>query len=366
MAIYDTPRGVGGKIDTRTGTILSGSLAGTQAKGSPTISSTTLTPQRAITVPKTPMPTEGVGLNATIDANAKANADSFKTDLQQQYELQKASLDTSRSQITKRLGENEGQTTLQDKQYRTEVDPALKELNDINQQILADRESERTQIQELKKNAEGFWGTGLQDKIGEIQDKGIQRRAALAVTQLAAQGKYEIAKSIADRAVTAALERQKIKNDQLKFVYEENKDLFTKAEQRLFEANQDERDRKLDMEEFKMKADYEELLYSRRPKTGGGGTLEERQAGAAATLNSFLSSGQPLKNGNTPIDGNGYITPEAWNLLISQAPSEGLSRKTFIEQFGHYVFNDTSKKGTGISPAYKLTPAEQKLIKGEL
>lgn len=93
------------------------------------------------------------------------------------------------------------------------------------------------------------------------------------------------------------------------------------------------------------------------------GTAAERAAGAISTLQSYLSSGQPLKNGNIPVDANGYLTPEAWNMLINVAPTEGLDRKKFIEEFGYRVYQDPDD---GISPSYRLTPAEQKLIKGEL
>lgn len=95
----------------------------------------------------------------------------------------------------------------------------------------------------------------------------------------------------------------------------------------------------------------------------GSGTVEERKAGAISTLQGYLQSGQPLKNGNIPVDKNGFITPEAWNLLIDKAPSEGIDRKSFIQEFGYRVYMDPK---TGVAPAYRLTPAEQKLIKGEL
>lgn len=103
------------------------------------------------------------------------------------------------------------------------------------------------------------------------------------------------------------------------------------------------------------------IQVAQKGSGGGGGTLEERTASAVSTLQSYLSSGQPLKNGNTPVDSNGYITPEAWNMLIKEAPSEGLNRSEFIKQFGYLVYRDTKN---GIPSSYKITPAEEKLITG--
>lgn len=101
------------------------------------------------------------------------------------------------------------------------------------------------------------------------------------------------------------------------------------------------------------------------PKSSGtgGGTVEERKTNAISQLQSALTSGQPLKNGNIPIDQNGFVTPEAWNLFINAAPSEGLNRKDFITNFGYLVYKDPEN---GVPSSYKLTPAEQKLISGEL
>lgn len=97
--------------------------------------------------------------------------------------------------------------------------------------------------------------------------------------------------------------------------------------------------------------------------SGGGGTVEERQAGAVSKLQSYLSSGQPLKDGTPAVDSNGFITPVAWNALINAAPSEGLTREKFIQSFGYLVFRDPKK---GIPSSYQITPVEKKLITGEL
>lgn len=94
----------------------------------------------------------------------------------------------------------------------------------------------------------------------------------------------------------------------------------------------------------------------------GGSTLEERQAASVSELQDLIDSGRPLIDGTPVTDPNGFVTPAAWKRLIAQAPSEGLSRASFITQFGHLLFSTKGK----IDPQYGLTPAEQKLLTGAL
>ena len=94
------------------------------------------------------------------------------------------------------------------------------------------------------------------------------------------------------------------------------------------------------------------------PKTEG-----ERAAVAVGTLNTYIESGKPLTDGTPVKDENGFVTPVAWKKLIAEAPSEGLTRKQFIEQFGHLLFKDKDGKP---DPSYGLTAQEIKLITGTL
>lgn len=246
---------------------LASELAGEKATVSGAIPVSTLTTPKPtpMVVPTPTAPTVGAGLSANIATQAQQGVDAFTQEQAIATKAAESGYTNSLDAMLATLTSNEGQTGLTDRAYRDTVDPAKAALNKINQQILADQESERQQIMALKENARGLESAGLADKIGELQDKGIQRRAALAITQLAAQGEYQGAKEIADRAVSAALERQTIKNDTLKFIFEQNKERFTKAEQRQFETAQADRDRKLNMEEYKLKATFAQQLEESSP-----------------------------------------------------------------------------------------------------
>lgn len=90
-------------------------------------------------------------------------------------------------------------------------------------------------------------------------------------------------------------------------------------------------------------------------------TLSERHASTVANISQIFSPGAVIPNsGGTPfIDENGYATPEGFRTAMSAAAADGLSRTEFVKQFGYTI-------PTGLERNYGLTPAEIKLIIGEL
>lgn len=90
-------------------------------------------------------------------------------------------------------------------------------------------------------------------------------------------------------------------------------------------------------------------------KTGPVGTAAERTQKALDQFGNAFVPGAKLPNGTPVVDKNGFITPDAWKLAIADAPHEGISRSSFIKQFGNMIFSDNAK-------AYGLTPVEVKLV----
>lgn len=281
--MYDTPIGVGGKINTNTGQVLTGSLAGQQAVDTsattpqpispipnpvtsqaspiPVSSLTTPSPTPATVTPPTPS-TATAGLQGAINASQ----DQFTQSLTDQANQAKQGFQSAQDAFTKALLGQTTQGEATNQAYAQTVDPAEKALKEINQQILADQVATRHQIEDLQKNnPEGFFGTGLQQTIQKIQDEGTRRQADLAVVQLAKQGQYDSAKAIADRAVNALIEKQKNQLQALEFNYQANKDLFTKAEQRQFETAQADRNRQLDFQQYKEKSRFDQIIKQNDP-----------------------------------------------------------------------------------------------------
>lgn len=142
----------------------------------------------------------------------------------------------------------QGETRLTAQEYAGTVDPAKQELNAINAQVNDEALAGRRRIEAVM-TIPGITKEQAQDKINEISRVNTSKLADLSVVQMAKQGQYDSAKEIADRAVQAKVEDQKNKLQALMFTYTENKELFTKAEQRAFETAQADRERKLNAEE---------------------------------------------------------------------------------------------------------------------
>lgn len=141
-----------------------------------------------------------------------------------------------------------GETRLTQQEYAGTVDPAKAELDEANRQVNEEALAGRRRIEAVLQ-IPGITKEQAQDKINEISRVNASKLADLSIVQMGKQGKYDSAKEIADRAVQAKVEDQKNKLDALMFTYTENKELFTKAEQRAFEVAQADRERKLNAEE---------------------------------------------------------------------------------------------------------------------
>lgn len=155
---------------------------------------------------------------------------------------------SQRQGIQDTLSNIQGETRLTADQYAGTVDPAKAELNTINAMMNDEALAGRRRIEALQ-SMPGVTKESIQDTLVDTQRRNASNLADLAVVQMAKQGQYDSAKEIADRAVQAKVEDQKNKLNALMFTYTENKELFTKAEQRQFEQAQDDRKRKLDAEE---------------------------------------------------------------------------------------------------------------------
>lgn len=129
------------------------------------------------------------------------------------------------------------------------VDEIQTELTSIDQKLLEEQNALRRQVERIRKNPGGLLAGAIEDKVYEAESESSRKQADLSIIQMGIQGRYSDAKAIADRAIAVRLERDKNKNDALKLQYEDNKDLFTTAEQRAFETAQKDRDRALDSKE---------------------------------------------------------------------------------------------------------------------
>lgn len=236
-----------------------------QVKATNVINSDNLSSTTPMTLSTPPPSTSAVGLGAEISSNIQSEVQN-KTEedaLKMQVDTQKTkSEDAKKSayeQIVKYFGGRKGETALTDEAYTeknqlgTTVDETAKKLRETNAKITAIDIRANEQIKRLEKNPEGLFGGALQQEISRVQRQASSDKADLYIDQLMQKGDYDSAKSIADRKVDMILEQDKMMLEKLQFDYDENKELFTTAEQRQFELAQADRNRKLDEQKENLK-----------------------------------------------------------------------------------------------------------------
>lgn len=202
---------------------------------------------RPLNIPSVPAATGAAALGGTLDTGA----DQFTQELTRQREARQQDLGELGSLLVSEMQGAEGEASRTAREFAREggVDDLSVELSDINNQILQEQVALQRQIERIEKNPEGKLAGAIDADIQKAERESIRKRADLSVVQMGIQGRYDSAKAIADRAVAVQVEQQKQRLDTLSFIYNENKDLFTTAEQREFETKQADRERAFEAEE---------------------------------------------------------------------------------------------------------------------
>ena len=115
-------------------------------------------------------------------------------------------------------------------------------------QLEQEQLSNRRVAEDLTKNFKGTT-TGLSSAVAAKNRESLSKQADIAILYTSANRSYDTAKSIADRAVEMKLEESKIKLSALKFFYDENKDAFDKADDRLYSETIKKADREYKKQE---------------------------------------------------------------------------------------------------------------------
>lgn len=221
------------------------------------INSTSLTPAPQFKLPeKTPTPSLAPALGGYFDEYAK------------QFGVQEAESNKNNSldALIGSLVNTRGQTALTADAYNTGgVDNLGLELKDLNNQLLGEQQALKNELSAIEKNPEGLTLGALKDRMNDAKTASLRRQSDIAVVQMAKQGQYDSAKDIADRAIAAQLEKDKQRNEILQFVYNENKSLYDKKEQRAFETAQADRERELENKEYRLRLEYDAKIKQADP-----------------------------------------------------------------------------------------------------
>lgn len=225
------------------------------------------------------------GMLGALETQATTFQDNFNRAVDENYKQRETAKTGSKNRLMDRILNSKGQAELTEEAYK-DVNPIENELNDINQQIREEQVGLQRKVEELEKNSRGMTTFGLQDEIDRAKTSSLRRQADLSLVQLGVQGRYDTALAQANRAVDVMLEREQKAIDVLRLDYEDNKDLFTQAEQRQFETMQGDRERELTMKADEMKSVKELALNAQR---NGAPTTLVQQALATDTTAEALA-----------------------------------------------------------------------------
>jgi hypothetical protein len=216
----------------------------------------TLSAPTPIKVPPAPVSTATAGMQGVLES-AQGETDTFLADLTKSRETAQTGKNNALEQyLSTLMAPGEIQQTAQAYAQKGGVDDIQKELDAVNNKILTEQNALRRRIEAIQKMGGGL-ASGAGAEIENLERESLAKQADLYVIQMGVQGRFDSAKTIADRAVAAQLEVQRQKQDILGLIYQENKEQFTKAEQREFETKQADRNRKIEEEAANKKSMYE-------------------------------------------------------------------------------------------------------------
>ena len=123
----------------------------------------------------------------------------------------------------------------------------------------------------------------LNARLQDVQRKNRQQEADLQIIQMAASNRLENAQSIVDRKVELEFMDEQARMDGLRFIYDENKEILSDKEDKLFQKTLQREQRAFDLarDEYKAVEDTKASLVQNAAQRGAGNS----------TLQAIMSSG---------------------------------------------------------------------------
>jgi hypothetical protein len=200
-----------------------------------TITSDLLKKTKDYNLPSQQIPVIPQRLSGVINASNLTNKTEYQKLLDEQTQLKNSASNNLKSTISDIMGINNEIANVQQTTDRTEENKQRGIADSYTNQIEQEQIANRRLIENLQKNnPQGAFGGALTDKIQNLERDSLSKQADLAILQNSAIKNFNTAKSIADSQVQMRLEPLKTKLDNLKFFYQENKEDFTRADDRLF------------------------------------------------------------------------------------------------------------------------------------
>jgi hypothetical protein len=304
------------------------------------------------------------GQEGFLDQTQQDEEDKFTKDLEKEAEDTGTAEQTSFEELIASLTESPTREELEASAFavRGGVDEIKKELDDINSQIRAEKHSLRRKLEAIDR-AGGGLKMGAEAEKNNLRRQSLRTQADLAVLQMSVQGRYDTALEIANRAVDAEYAAEQRKMDVLSLVYERNKSLFDKTEQRLFETQLADRNRELEAEKQERQDIYEVALAVAQ-EGGDTATIKdimnsETRGEAIGKTRGMLGVEARLRRQKLQAEINDILTPKLDVLTGTEKFNAELKlADTFDERSGDWQKANTQI--TNIDRSYELAIQEAK------
>lgn len=197
-----------------------------------TITSDSLKPVTPLKLP--PAPTTSVA--DSIIATTGQKIDTISSDLAKATETAKQAKDSSLKDFSTTLNELLGTTASRaDLEANANIPELSKMSNEAFTALQASQRAQKKTIENIYNNP-SLTREQANQQVSEINRKFALEQADLSINYDVANRNYTSAQATIDRKLELALEPLKYKLDAYKFIYSENKDAFTTAEKRQYEA----------------------------------------------------------------------------------------------------------------------------------
>lgn len=199
------------------------------------ITSAAMTPAPAVALPTPTTPTATAPVQSSVNASNTTTTKASEAATAAQANATPTQSDNLSNFMKEQLGIQTEMTDAKASIDRAEQQKQQAIADEYTIQSEQEAQTAKLAIEALQKNnPQGLFGGALQDEVNRINRDSLSQQANLAILQNAALRRYDRAKSIADEQLAMKLEPLKMKLDNLKFFYGENKELFNKADDRAY------------------------------------------------------------------------------------------------------------------------------------
>lgn len=186
-------------------------------------------------IPDVPTDTSGENTGGALEAFAEQESASIAEQKKKTEEAEAGAAGSFSDYIGSLATEDSVEALTFEAEQEAGVPALEQELNRLNNEMLSEQRALKKETDRLNENAGGGLASGVAAEIRNAQRESYSKQADIAVVQMAAQGRHDSAIKWAQRKAAIMFGEQQRTIDIREKIYNANKDIFDKEDQRLFQ-----------------------------------------------------------------------------------------------------------------------------------